>query len=392
MLISELAKRLPGGVRSRRIVKEDIGLPERIMFLEAPGTLRAGYLYLLDAATAATVLPGCAAPSGSTVLCAGELPNDITCQVNINLLSADCGLPALYNAAADYLAELQRSTSLEAERLQKRFASIVESSFPDDLQVENVCATFPKHIRSSYCLICVEPEDKPDGESDRSQLFTALCGLFAGDNVTVYDNNIVIIHSYDGFTHPPKLPLAELSALLKRHGASAGVSNGIRKPSAMRLMYIMACKSLECGKVLWRKERNVYFYDDAMLYTIMSLAAAGFEKGYDSDDIILLCSPIVVNLMKHDPGGKRELLETLFQYILNGRSTSKTAEAMHMHRNTVQNRISLIEEITGKQFSRDGMLQAKVLITYYAIQYYTKVQNKNLVLSPLQNEDEEEKK
>jgi hypothetical protein len=29
------------------------------------------------------------------------------------------------------------------------------------------------------------------------------------------------------------------------------------------------------------------------------------------------------------------------------------------------------------------MLQAKLLLTYYAIQYYTKVWNKNLVLSPL---------
>lgn len=387
MLISELSKQLPGGVLSRRIVKEDIGLPERIMFLLEPIPLRAGFLYLLDATTAPVVLPGCTALSGSTVLCAGNLPNNISYQVNINLISADCTLPALYNAVAEYLAELQRSTSLEAERLQKRFASIVESTFPDDLQVETVCATFPKRIKSSYCLICVEPGDKPDAKDDRSQLFTALCSLFADDNVTVYDKNIVIIHSYDGFTHPPKLPLAELSALLERHGACAGVSNGIRKPSAMRMMYIMACKSLECGKVLWRGERSVYFYDDAMLYTIMSLAAAGFEKRYDSDDIILLCSPIVLNIIKHDPEGKRELLETLFQYIINGRSTSKTAETMHMHRNTVQNRISLIEEITGEQFSKDGMLQAKLLITYYAIQYYTKVLNKNLVLSPLQKEE-----
>ena len=54
-----------------------------------------------------------------------------------------------------------------------------------------------------------------------------------------------------------------------------------------------------------------------------------------------------------------------------------------MHRNTVQNRIAIIEEITGGQLTRDGMLQAKLLLTYYAIQYYTKVWNKNLMLSPL---------
>ena len=142
-------------------------------------------------------------------------------------------------------------------------------------------------------------------------------------------------------------------------------------------------KALESGKVLLSRERNVFFYDDTMLFSIMGIAAAGFLEQYGNDDLILLGSPIVVNIMKHDPKGKRQLLETLFQYILSGGSTSKTAEAMHMHRNTVQNRIGIIEEITGGQLTRDGMLQAKLLLTYYAIQYYTKVWNKNLVLSPL---------
>ena len=210
-----------------------------------------------------------------------------------------------------------------------------------------------------------------------------LSALFSEDNIAIYDNDTVIIHSYDGFTHPPELPLEALSELLRKYDACAGVSNGMRKTAQMRMMYILAKKALESGKVLLGKEKNVFFYDDTMLFSIMSLTAAGFQSQFSNDDIILLGSPIVLNIAKHDPKGKRQLLETLFQYILNGGSTSKTAEAMHMHRNTVQNRISIIEEITGGQLTRDGMLQGKLLLTYYAIQYYTKVWNKNLVLSPL---------
>ena len=383
MLLTELCAVLPGAVLSRRVAKEEISVPERILFLRAPDTLRGDVLYLLDVETAERVLPDCAAPAGTTVLCAGALPGSLSCQVSINLIALDCGLLELYNAAEAHISELRRASSLEADRLNRRFASIVEENYPGEYQVDTICASFPKHIRSSYCVICVESADVPGRAANDVLMRSELAALFSEDNIAVYDSDTIILHSYDGFTHPPELPLEALSGLLRKYGACAGVSNGMRKTSQLRLMYILSKKALESGKVLMGGDRNVFFYDDTMLFSVMSLAAAGFQGQYGNDDIILLGSPIVLNIAKHDPKGKRQLLETLFQYIINGGSTSKTAEAMHMHRNTVQNRISIIEEITGGQLTRDGMLQAKLLLTYYAIQYYTKVWNKNLVLSPL---------
>lgn len=383
MLLTDLCAVLPGPVLSRRVAREEISIPERILFLTEPAALRADVLYLADVAAAERFLPECAAPVGSTVLCAGALPGTLHCRVSINLIALDCGLLPLYNAAAEFISEQQRTNSLEADRINRRFAAIIEERVPGDFQVDTVIGSFPKRLRSSYCVVCVELADAPGRAVNDVLMRSELAALFSEDNIAVYDRDTVIIHSYDGFTHPPALPLEELSELLRKYGACAGVSNGMRKPAQLRMMYILAKKALESGKVLFREEKNVFFYDDTMLFSIMSLAATGFQDQYSNDDLILLGSPIVVNIMKHDPKGKRQLLETLFQYIRNGGSTSKTAEAMHMHRNTVQNRISIIEEITGGQLTRDGMLQAKLLLTYYAIQYYTKVWNKNLVLSPL---------
>ena len=383
MLLTDLCAALPGRVLSRRAAKEEISVPELIMFLTEPGALRGDVLYLLDVAEAERILPECTASAGSTVLCAGALPSAVSCRVNINLIALDCGLLELYNAAAEYVAELRRAGGIEADRLNRRFASIVEENYPGEYQVDAICASFPKHIRSSYCVICVESADAPGRTARDLQMRSELSSLFSEDNIAIYNNDTIIIHSYDGFTHPPELPKEALSELLRKYGACAGVSNGMRKTAQLRMMYILAKKALESGKVVAHGERNIFFYDDTMLLSVMSLAAAGFQEQYGNDDVILLGSPIVLNIAKHDPKGKRQLLETLFQYIVNGGSTSKTAEAMHMHRNTVQNRIAIIEEITGGQLTRDGMLQAKLLLTYYAIQYYTKIWNKNLVLSPL---------
>ena len=151
-------------------------------------------------------------------------------------------------------------------------------------------------------------------------------------------------------------------------------------------MYILAQRAMEAGKILHGNEKNIFIYDDTMLFSIVSLAASSFKEQFDSDDIILLGSPILANIIKHDPKGKRGLAETMFQYITNGGSTAKTAEAMHMHRNTVKNRIAVIEKIAGEPLYVNGVISAKLLTTYYIMQYYERVWNKKMVLSPLKKD------
>ena len=57
MLLTDLCAALPGRVLSRRAVKEEISVPELIMFLTEPGALRGDVLYLLDVAEAERILP-----------------------------------------------------------------------------------------------------------------------------------------------------------------------------------------------------------------------------------------------------------------------------------------------------------------------------------------------
>ena len=75
MLLTDLCAVLPGPVLSRRVAREEISVPERILFLTEPAALRGDVLYLLDVSEAEAILPECTAPNGSTVLCAGEVPS-----------------------------------------------------------------------------------------------------------------------------------------------------------------------------------------------------------------------------------------------------------------------------------------------------------------------------
>ena len=379
----DLYERLPGRVLSKRISKEEVRAPKYTMFLLKETQLDANIFYILDSASAVAVLPGCTASGGATVFCAGEIPSTLSFQASINFIAVDCGLLELHNSMGAYLAMERSNSNIDMEGLRQKFAQIIEDRMLEDAQIESICRLFPNTIKSSYCIIYIETPKLHDKTGKDQLMRNELEELFEEDNITMYDSNLVVIHSYDGFTHPPKLPIEEFSALLRKYDAFAGISNGIRKPLSMKHQFILAKRALESGRSMDKSGKNLFFYDDTMFYSIIAFAASAFQYQVNSDDIILLGNPVLINLIKHDPNNKRNLMETLYQYIINGKSISKTAETLHMHRNTVQNRISMIEEIIGDGFIKDGLFQSKILFTYYLMQYYKNVLHKEVMYSPL---------
>jgi len=68
------------------------------------------------------------------------------------------------------------------------------------------------------------------------------------------------------------------------------------------------------------------------------------------------CHPLVRRLMDYDERADRDYIDTLRAYIETGRSYTKAAEKLHMHRNSVIYRIRQIEELLDYDFSRDEYL------------------------------------
>ena len=382
MLISELCAALPFPVLHSRIANNEVPAITHIHYLTEPSCLSDDTLYLLQTEEARALLPDCSCQSCATVLCLGAGYEQIVCGVTINLIQVDSELVPLINFLSSYFAEMRRHSAMQAEQVRSKFASIVENKLENGETVEKLCSSFPKKLKTTYCVICIQTPSMDGKILNETLMQEELAKLFPEDNFVPYDNDLIIIHSYNGFYYPPKLPTEQLSRILQKYNAQAGISNGVQKPEKLRMMYILSRQALEMGK-RHHRDRVIFFYDDMMLYNVVSLAAESFRTLYDDDDINLLGNPVLINLVKHDLNGKKDLVETLYQYIINGCSTSRAAEAMHLHRNTVQNRISLIEDIAGKGLLSDGIFQAKFLITYYIVHYSTKIWHRELVLTPL---------
>ncbi len=107
--------------------------------------------------------------------------------------------------------------------------------------------------------------------------------------------------------------------------------------------------ALNIGNKLY-EDKSVYVYDEIKFLHKMSLLINGKYEKEIIDDIL------------EEAMGK-ELLETFLIYMKNNGERAKTANEIHIHRNTLNYRLEKIEEVTGLKFN--DYLDLFQLITAY---------------------------
>jgi sugar diacid utilization regulator len=83
-----------------------------------------------------------------------------------------------------------------------------------------------------------------------------------------------------------------------------------------------------------------------------------------------LCHPGILSLWESGNELQRDLVHCLYHYFLNGRNISATADAIHIHRNTLIYRLHKAEEILNVDIKRPSEKQALLFITSCLIVRY----------------------
>lgn len=160
-----------------------------------------------------------------------------------------------------------------------------------------------------------------------------------------HDHNMLIIYFANQFSSGKTKISAfldtvedKLSALFRNIKFSWGISEIKDTPTNYHNYYLHAKLAEElCSNDL--KLSNRYFYENTLIYTMMSILYADTEFVSDSYDML-------VSILEYNKNGSQELMETLKVYLTT-RNISETAKMMDRHRQTVIYRISKIEELTG---------------------------------------------
>ena len=205
--------------------------------------------------------------------------------------------------------------------------------------------------------------------------------LFGHCNTALYKKSILVIYSDDAKTHqlPGVLYNPDFNNLLEEYNAIAIVSSSFKNYGKFESVYLL-CRRL--GRILRKMTFHndygrVYPYEEFAIYVSIDMAAKQFADSMGSTDIILLSDPAIITLYRYDTEHNSNLCDVLFHYLSRGRSVSETAKALYMHRNTVQNKIAKISQLTSLDLA-DGNVGQRLLYSCQIIRYYTEYLGQSL--------------
>lgn len=153
-----------------------------------------------------------------------------------------------------------------------------------------------------------------------------------------------------------------LQKLLERYQAYAGSS--LWTKWRFRTSILLAESNAKFGQILGLEpSRHLFFSNEYSFYHLIDLAADSFQRIHHSKDLTYLMHPCILHINRYDIEHDTNLLEVLYHYLINGCRVGDTSISLNMHRNTVQGKLNKLNEIIHEDFTKNGIIQCRILIS-----------------------------
>jgi hypothetical protein len=206
-----------------------------------------------------------------------------------------------------------------AELKTQKYFRAVSASLPDDLKGK----TYIKYL-------------------------TEMMNQIDGSVVMVYGSNLFILLNYPAH-HSSENDLSFIAGTLSRYSLSAGVSNQFEDIHEVREYYLQSCQAREIGKVL-DPGRSLYRFRDYLSYAAFSEKSYAWMQAAVSDEYRAAEA--------YDSEHHTELIRTICVLYEHGMNVSEASEVLHLHRNTVNYRIGILQDKFRISLSDTKVLQA----------------------------------
>lgn len=167
------------------------------------------------------------------------------------------------------------------------------------------------------------------------------CQTLLANQLLLIHNNILYILHYQSSTKASSIREYHtgLINIINRFHAYGGVSQHFDDLLQIKDYEIQALDAIKYGQML-NPNTRLYLYQDYILPAILSPRIKEMpDNNYKPKSL--------KNIECYDEENSTEFLPTLKSYVFNLKNTKKTANELHIHRNTLLYRINKIEELFG---------------------------------------------
>lgn len=235
-------------------------------------------------------------------------------------------------ALSTIMQNLDDMESVTNSRREYFYRQLLESNIENKLEIENEILQFQWDFKSYFKVLSLIGID---AESH----YIYLCNEIntRSEDVTsfVYKNQIILILNFNDETEEYKL-INYIKDSCKSYSVKIGISRTFYDLSQLKIYFNQATRSRELGTII-KPDLYIYRYSEYEYHDMI--------MHYNPDEWSSLMCREYLSLKYYDKNNSTELVKTCIHYYICGLKSSKTAQDLCIHRNTLMYRLSVIEDI-----------------------------------------------
>lgn len=293
-------------------------------------------------------------------------------------------LEILGDAIARYLFNKQSVDYANNAALGSLVSDIIEGRLVDQKELDHRMKQVRLIARRYFHLMIVSFDQT--GRSNLipwNYIITQLQYIFPYSNITTYEGDILLIIQKRQRKSRVRFNEKQLMGLLEQYNGFSCMGNATEFMMSLPVMYHQIQGALRIGSHMEPK-RRIYYYEDFAMYQIIELAAESEVKMISSRNLVHLCNNEMIALVMYDQKYQTNMVDILLTYLKCERNTTKAAETLFMHRNTLLYKIKKIEEIIDRDLE-DPDFRSRMLFSGYVLDYMRKYRNEDILLLQREN-------
>jgi sugar diacid utilization regulator len=237
---------------------------------------------------------------------------------------------------------------------------------PEQKDVDERLGSHKLSFSDEICLFCLDAGEIFDSTEKMFFVKSLMQNFFIGGISFIYNGRVLVIAEYKNNN---KLILtadkiSSLASLLQTHDLTCGVSRPFANLKDIKLHYEQALQALKTAQHL-KHPGPIYFYEDYFLYYLVATML-------QNDDLRNICHPGLLELIARDKEKNSSYATSLYLYLQHNGDVTATAQAMHVHYNTLKYRLQKIAESLEADIT-DYSTLLKCKITFLALELYHKI-------------------
>ena len=196
--------------------------------------------------------------------------------------------------------------------------------------------------------------------------------IFPFSNITIYRNEILILVRKTDRSTRYELDIENVTHILSYYNGFMAVGNYSKFLTSLASVYHQARAAIRLGLAMREDPgQRVFYYEDYAIYHQIELATQSLKNEYGLVNLVYLCHPALIRLLRHDRRHHNDLCHVLYVYLTTDRNAAEASRRLYLHRNTMLYKIAKIEEIL-EQSLDDSMFRIRLLYSYHVLEYATR--------------------